>query len=408
MDAVAEAVLPASATELRASWFAPSPPPIASPFPAALETEARQALVSALNREANLTFVGKIMAGVMLNSFAEQNACVSRSATNPPSARVAAAQRADAPLIVLGLPRTGTTFLHTLLSIDTQRFRAPRFHEYMDACPRPAKPDESLLDNTRVMAAHARMAVTRMLVPSMSDLHHVDGETPEEDVVVFAYVFSSVLFPTVFRVPSYAAWLRNASSHREHAVKFLAWALDNHFRDDGDGRAWLLKTPQHVMDLGALADAFPRARFVWTHRDPVAATSSVVSVVARMVGLGTDSLRDGAVVRHLANETTEMWVWASSQAMQQRARVRDSLLDVSFTQLTQSPLDTVKRIYAWAGWSLPARVESDMKRFIQTWHATGKTGRHKHQLARFGLAARDISDAFVSRAGYDPATRGWL
>ena len=75
------------------------------------------------------------------------------------------------PLIVVGLPRTGTTFMHGLLS-QNDAFRAPRFHEYMSACPRPSLPqDRTALESVRVWFQGFKMVAIRILLPSLSAMH---------------------------------------------------------------------------------------------------------------------------------------------------------------------------------------------------------------------------------------------
>jgi len=124
-------------------------------------------LIHSMNHEANLTGLGKVFAYWVVHSSLAQLNCVTKALKTAP----ALDENLAPPLIVLGLPRTGTTFMHGLLSQD-ESFRAPRFHEYMSACPKPSSPaNRTRLEQIRVWFQGFKMLGIRILLPSLSAMH---------------------------------------------------------------------------------------------------------------------------------------------------------------------------------------------------------------------------------------------
>jgi hypothetical protein len=240
----------------------------------------------------------------------------------------------------------------------------------------------------------------------MSHLHHVDSETPEEDVVPMGHVMTSVLYPTVFYVPSYTRWLQD---HHPQAVdvgvQYLHHVLERHFRARASSPTlrnvpWILKTPQHLFEMPLLKKHFGNVRFIWLHREPLEAMSSVISVVCAMIGIGTDALKDGAWVRKVATDTVQFWKWALKQAENDRdtgAIASHEILDVQFEDLVRDPLAMVKHIYQHHGLILTVETEQRMSAFIREWHHRGFSGKHKHSLERFGVETKALRREMVDR-----------
>jgi len=137
--------------------------------------EGLHVLIHSMNREANLTGLGKVFAYWVVHSSLQQLDCVTNALKSAlvDEQQQLGVENFPAPLIVLGLPRTGTTFMHAMLSQDDS-FRAPRFHEYMSACPKPSLPaNRTLWEQMRVAFQGYKMLGIRILLPSLSAMHRM-------------------------------------------------------------------------------------------------------------------------------------------------------------------------------------------------------------------------------------------
>jgi len=348
-------------------------------------------LVDSLNSEAQLTLFGKLLACNVLHDVLQQRHCVSHS---PLFGR--ALPDAQAPLIVVGLPRTGTTFLHGLLSQDEATWRTPRFHEYMSACPRPNPPHErGPIERLTVWIQDLKATAMRFVNPRMAAFHHIDAHMPEEDVMPLGHVMVSSLFSTVFHVPSYAAWvLANApaSAPGKASVDYLSRYLAYLAYDE---RPFLIKTPHHLLLLELLAERFPRARFVWMHRDPLVAMASVASGTVSLAGVGSNALRHPGFVKQVANHTVAFWAEALHVAVRARSRLAARVVDVRFEALRKDPLAVAEHIYKALGLSLSPQARAKMDAYAHDNAQYKKHGKHVYSLADVGLDSAAVREAFA-------------
>lgn len=292
------------------------------------------------------------------------------------------AKKFQSPLVVMGLPRTGTTFLHGLLAMNEKDFRAPRFHEYMDACPEPASSEiTSFADLIRVKIADMKMNFIRMLLPSMSSLHHIDALTPEEDVVPLGQVMVSAMYPTTFYAPTYMKWLQTNSSRKfTHSLRYLKDYLDVHMRQGNE--TWLLKTPWHVAQLGEFSEVFPGTRFVWTHRDPVQVATSLSSLVLHMVGISSERPYHVESRDLISKEVVNFWLWCLERGVDARKRLEARgviFVDVDFEYLNHNPLEVAEKIYQKFNLPISPELKNKFSKYIKE-NRRGKRGTHVHDV----------------------------
>ena len=165
----------------------------------------------------------------------------------------------EAPIIITGLPRTGSTYLHGLLSED------PEIHvlrTWQPIYPYPLSAQDS---DVRPRKVDRQLRGFTLLAPETRDVCPFDGWSPQECTELTAHVFQSLRFDTTHHVPSYRAWLDRQGSlaaYRCHK-RFL-----QHLQHQSGRRPWILKCPDHVFALEALREVYPDARIVFLHRDP--------------------------------------------------------------------------------------------------------------------------------------------
>lgn len=262
-----------------------------------------------------------------------------------------------APLIGLGLPRTGSTALSFLLAQDPD-VRYLRQWESSAPCPPPSTVEGT---DPRVAQATAEAAGTRDHVPT-------DVNGPMECLDLMALDFKTHIYQAFAQIPSYSAWFLDAdltSTYRyeRRVLKLLQWGEPV--------RPWRLKTPTHILFLDHLDRAFPDARFVMTHRDPTDVILSVADVYADIAGVFTDHLD-----RHyLGQLNVEHWSVGMQRALEFRdGGADDRFYDIDFRAMQADPVEAVRGLYGWLGQPVSDEHEAGMRRW---WHDNAEN-REEH------------------------------
>jgi hypothetical protein len=250
-----------------------------------------------------------------------------------------------APLIGMGLPRTGSTALSMLLAQDPD-VRHLRRWESSQPCPPPSTVDGV---DPRIPPDQGEMVGTRRHVPG-------DARGPMECHELMALDFKSHIFQAYAQVPSYSEWLIDKADltstyeYQRRVMKLLQWGEPT--------RTWRLKCPSHVLWLDALDAVFPDARYVMTHRDPTDVILSVAELYADIVGSFTDHL-DRPFVGRL---NVEHWSLGMERALAFRAGgADDRFYDIDFRAMQAGPIDVVRALYAWLGEPVSDEFETRMR-----------------------------------------------
>ncbi len=287
------------------------------------------------------------------------------------------------PVFVIGLPRTGTTFLHGLLAQDPDN-RAPLSWEVM--YPASYRSDPAAARQARAKAAR-RLAIANRLAPAFKRIHPVEADLPQECIAITAHVMRSIQFHTTHDVPEYQDWLE--SDPQTDAYRFHRNFVQ-HLEYGSPGRRWIFKAPGHLFALPALLATYPDAKIIQTHRNPLAAMASLAShttVLRRAFSDDVDAHRVG-------RDWTERWANALDRFLASRNQHYDTgYLDVAYDDIEQRPLALLAAIYDWLGWPLPADTKKRMQRFLNA-NPKNKHGAHRYDLASYGLEAESLQRRF--------------
>ena len=344
--------------------------------------EGLERLVAAMNDEADLTEMGEIMQRMRLGAHLTSRLQVEDTYRRHPEIE---AQQVEGPVFVIGLPRTGTTALSQLVAADPQ-FRSLRLWE----SGAPVPPPEAATQHTdpRIGATEAGLAMMNEAFPLMQTMYHSEATTASECQDLMGMSFRTAHFDGSARVPSYMAWvtdcdMRGTYEYHRRVLRLLQWHCPPHL--------WHLKTPVHMFALDALLDAYPNARFLWSHRDPAKVLGSVCSLIHYTRSWSSD--RDDAA--ELGPEMNERWALAVERAMDFRARVGEArFADVSFAALQSDPIGALAAAYARIDldFSEPSRAA------VTQWaehHEPGSHGSHSYALTDFGIDADDVRGKFA-------------
>ncbi|MGH9096275.1 MAG: sulfotransferase family protein [Acidimicrobiales bacterium] len=339
-------------------------------------------LVAAMNDEGGLTEMGEIMQHARLTALLTARLRVEDTYRVHPEIDD---EEIGGPVFVIGLPRTGTTALSQLVAADPQ-FRSLRLWESGS----PVPPPETATQHTdpRIAVAEGNLALMNEAFPLMQTMHHTEATTATECQDLMGMSFRTVHFDGFARVPSYLLWVIDTDmkvTYRYHrrVLRLLQWHCPP--------TLWHLKTPVHMFALDALVDAYPNARFLWSHRDPVKVLGSVCSLIHYTRSWSSD--RDDSI--ELGAEELDRWWVAVQRAMDFRERMGDDrFADVSFSELQSDPLDALETGLARIGLPFDDRSRASVAEWAGT-HQPGAHGMHSYELSDFGLEPDQIRERFA-------------
>ncbi len=342
--------------------------------------EGLERLVASLNSEAALTDGGEQILSVRLGMLlANRLRIVDTLAAHPEIAD----EEIVGPLVIIGLPRTGTTALSNLLAADPQ-IRSIRLWESSEPVPPPEASTQT--SDPRIDAARRGLAAMYEAFPQMRSLHFQVADGPTECQDLLGMEFRTEHFCGMARVPAYSAWvlgcdMSGAYAFHRRVLQLLQWHCPPRF--------WHLKTPVHMLALDDLLTAYPGAKFLWTHRDPAKVLGSVCSLISYTRSWVSD--RDDA--DELGAEQLMVWSEAIRRAMEFRSRIgEESFADIDFTSLQSDPVGAVVKAYGRLGIQVGAG-----RRHLERWaaaHPPGAHGSHEFALDEFGLDESTVRDRF--------------
>jgi len=342
---------------------------------------ALRCLLGDLENEAALKPIGRLIAWNDLKRLLAHRARLADDRQRWP--RIAA-ETVTRPIFITGLPRSGTTLLHGLLASDPQ-LRAPLTWEVMAPSPPPGVCQPRQL-NKRVARARRQLRWFDRLAPGFQAVHEVGAELPQECIAITAYALLSLRFVVTYRLPNYLDYLARADmreAYRYHRT-FL-----QQLQFDRAPLRWVLKAPGHLPCLDALAEVYPDAIVIQTHRDPATTLPSLASLrVAARSAFATDVDRE-----EVGREVTGYWADALQQSMAVRQAGSVEIVDVDYNQLVGDPQTTLERVYQQTGLDWSERDAQRVRAYLAR-NPQGKHGRHEYRAEDFGLSEAHLSDVF--------------
>ena len=311
-----------------------------------------------------------------------------------------AAQTIERPFFVVGPPRSGSTLLHTLLSLDPDALAPEHW-----VCLEPSPPPElGAPAPERLEQAEALMLSLFELIPDVFVTHPYlieqgSGALAECGSDILNMCFTSQQLWCFYRGEGYRRYLLEAD--HTAALKFHREFLQ-HLQWGNAGKHWALKGSDHMLWLGELCTEYPDARLIWTHRDLAQQLGSLASVQAILAGI-----MGKPVSVELHAEVGRMAIEMQRAAFEKGMAARDKagerqFFDVSYHDVMHDPVGAVRRIYDHFGTALSDAHAASIREWIAANPAT-KHGVHKHSPEQFGLDAELINRRFapyVERFGF--------
>ena len=345
-------------------------------------TDGLAVLLDSCEREAGLTPLGsKAQRAVLRGALTARLSSEAAWQANPGYARVPI----EAPIFITGLPRTGTTALHRLLTADpaTQGVQM-----WLAEVPQPRPPLDTWPGNPvfqQIQQGYSRHHVEH---PEFMGVHYIAADQVEECWQLLRQSMRSISFECLAHLPDYSAWLRDqdwTAPYRRHRRNLQLIGLHD------AGKRWVLKHPSHLFALDALLDVYPDALVIQTHRAPRTAIASVCSLAAQ-ASAGWSSVFAGPVLGH---DQLELWasgleLFTAGRATRDPARFHD----VWYHDLVANPLGTVEAIYAHFGLELSGPAADAVAALAAAAPAGGGGSAHSYTLEEFGLTGEEVDERF--------------
>jgi hypothetical protein len=346
--------------------------------------ERLDVLCRALREEARLDAAGLVAQSVFVTGLLRNRLLLEDLLSRHPEILD---QEIARPIVICGLPRTGTTHLHNLMSSDPALRSLPYWESVEPVLAERERPTAGGPDPRRERT-DAGLTFLDLAMPEFKRMHEMTVDHVHEEIQLLAIDFSTMLFETIAPVPTWrdhylARDQRPSYAYLKKILQTLQWARG--------GTRWVLKSPQHLEQFPALLDTFPDATFVVTHRDPVSVTASMVTMLAYSLRLGHDPVDLPWVGDYWSDRLRRM--------LQSCVDERDVLpagqtIDVRFDEFMADDVAMVRRIYQLAQQPFSPDVEAAMTAFMGA-NPRGRHGAVLYDLDQFGLDRAHLRQMFA-------------
>lgn len=295
------------------------------------------------------------------------------------------------PIVIVGLPRTGTTLLQRVLGCD-RRFYPMLTWE--SRYPTPMVEPGTAGPDPRIAVVKAETDAMIAANPTLLSIHPLSATQPDEEGMLMEHSFQA-FFDAYVDVPSYTAWMwahdqTPAYEYLERMLRFLQWQKRK--RGEAAG-AWVLKTPHHLRQIDVLFKVFPGTKLIQTHRDPLQTIPSIASF--------TFNLWKVYMERPDPARAGRQWSAIFARAVRETMAYRDSLApdrrghDVWFADTLARPLEVIHGIYDHLGIDFPADTRDRMQCYLEA-NSREKRPLHDYGLEHYGLSEQQIRRDFAA------------
>mgnify|MGYP005713087553 FL=1 len=295
-------------------------------------------------------------------------------------------QEIIAPIVIVGLPRTGSTMTHRLLASDPNHTAMLWWEgRYPALLPGEKRGDIE----TRMELGKAEVDAVVAASPEALDIHPWDYKGADEEILLLEHNFLSTVPESFMALPSYSEWIEDqdhtlAYEDLKKFIQYLQW--QNPGREK---KRWVLKSPHHLGFIDKMISVFPDAKIIQTHRDPIKTVPSFCSMCANLFEPLTTNFDKVFIGKHWSNKLTR----ALNHCMNISEQHPDNFLDLEFLNMIKDPIDEMKKIYEFIGESFGEKTEVAM----EAWREENKheMGAHKYSLEEYDLTESQINNNFA-------------
>lgn len=302
----------------------------------------------------------------------------------------------DDPIVILGMPRTGTTKLQRLIAADPDILSLKFWQAALPARVPNAVPG---MEDPRIGMARQMIEMIAQVSPGLLQSHPLQAEFPEEEFFLQMLSFCTPAIYLNHPAPGYYEWVSQQSllptyRYMKQMLQYLQWQRGAR-KEDAGGRRWLLKIPLHLGNLDLLVELFPRATYVCTHRN----LHEVLPSFSRLMEMFWRIKLDDVDLHEIGDFMVRFWSGEMRRHLEQREALGDRLdiLDIRYEAVRDDPFAVVRSIYRHLGRELTPERE----RAMREWDANdshGSVGGYRYTLEQYGLKPAVIDAAFKDYA----------
>ncbi len=328
-------------------------------------------LIKALEEEAQLTLMGRLMARSDIILWLSTRLQVTDVIQLNPQILE---QQIEAPMVIAGLPRSGTSILFELLAQDPD-VGVPLTWEAIMPCPPPEA--ASYHSDPRIELAHNLVTQWNRVAPEFASMHEMGGTIPSECGQLMVGSFISDQIAALHQTPSYSMWCAQADylpvyQYHKTVLQILQWKNPR--------KRWLLKAPEHQVHLENLLKVYPDARIVQTHRDPIKCMASTTSLMGTLYSMRSDQPFNAAMFENIImGEATAQRLEHVIDQRQAGTVPEANIADSRYQDLMDEPMSCIERIYRHFGMSLSDQARANMLAYLES-KPKGKFGKHEYQV----------------------------
>ena len=344
--------------------------------------EGFECLIQSINEEADLNDIGieaqqHRLVGILANLLRIEDACMH----HPEILN----EKIKSPVVIVGLPRTGSTMTHRLLASDP-RHTAMLWWEgrYPAMLPNEVRgyPDE------RMEMGKAEVEAVMQASPEALTIHPWDYKGADEEILLLEHTFFSTVPESFMRLPTYSKWVESQDHIHAYAqlkkmLQYLQW--QNPGRDK---KRWVLKSPHHLGFIDKLLKIFPDSKVIQTHRDPLKTVPSFCSMCSNLFEPLTNSYDKNEIGHHWAHKLAKVL----NHCMQVSNLNKENFLNLEFKKMIQDPILEMEEVYNFIDEDFNDQAENAMNAWKE--ENQHEMGAHQYSLEEFGLESSFIDSYF--------------
>ena len=344
--------------------------------------EGFECLVQSINEEADLNDIGMEaqqhrLIGILANLLRIENACIQHPEI--------LTEEIKSPVVIVGLPRTGSTMTHRLLASDP-RHTAMLWWEGRY----PAMLDNEVRGHPieRMEMGKAEVEAVMQASPEALTIHPWDYKGADEEILLLEHTFFSTVPESFMRLPTYSKWVESQDHIHAYAqlkimLKYLQW--QNPGRDK---KRWVLKSPHHLGFIDKLLNIFPDSKVIQTHRDPLKTVPSFCSMCSNLFEPLTNSYDKNEIGHHWAHKLAKVL----NHCMEISNLNQENFLNLEFKKMIKDPILEMEEVYMFIDEDFTDQAENAMNAWKE--ENQHEMGAHQYSLEEFGLESSFIDSYF--------------
>jgi hypothetical protein len=344
--------------------------------------EGFECLVQSINEEADLNDIGMEaqqhrLIGILVNLLRIENACIQHPEI--------LTEEIKSPVVIVGLPRTGSTMTHRLLASDP-RHTAMLWWE--GRYPAMLDNEDRGHPNERMEMGKAEVEAVMQASPEALTIHPWDYKGADEEILLLEHTFFSTVPESFMRLPTYSKWVESQDHIHAYAqlkimLQYLQW--QNPGRDK---KRWVLKSPHHLGFIDKLLKIFPDSKVIQTHRDPLKTVPSFCSMCSNLFEPLTNSYNKNAIGHHWAHKLAKVL----NHCMEVSNSNKENFLNLEFQKMIKDPILEMEQVYKFIDEDFTDQAENAMNAWKE--ENQHEMGAHQYSLEEFGLESSFIDSYF--------------